>query len=347
MTPEREGRPRSGCIVNSVAMPWLADNDVGAAYGFARSIVGARTEAELQRRALQALAELVPADVLTWDRVELSTGAVDHEATPVGAEPPGTFDAVVAHAGDHPLLAAHAARRRPALRLSEVVEPGALTRGELYGDLLHAAGVEYEIAIGMRTGRGEAVVAGLGRTERGFSERDRDVLDIARPGLEGALRATQARGRLVRALADDPPPGTAVMLLDGDGEIEISSPDAGRWLAEHFGNADHPAWLPRPVAEWLALPPRPPLVSERDGRRLTVCLVPGDPHASAARGDRGELPPRRTRPARPDRARDRGAARGQPRRGGGRTRVGAVPEPSCGPRAARAPRDQARGDHGR
>ena len=165
------------------------------------------------------------------------------------------------------------------MRLWEVVESGALTRGELYGDLLHAAGVEYEIAIGMRTGRGEAVVAGLGRTERGFSERDRDVLDIARPELEGALRATQARGRLVRALADDPPPGTAVILLDRDGEIELSSPYAGRWLAEHFGAADHPGWLPRPVAGWLALPPRPPLVSERDGRRLTVCLVPGDPHA--------------------------------------------------------------------
>jgi DNA-binding CsgD family transcriptional regulator len=170
-------------------------------------------------------------------------------------------------------------RRRPALRLSEVVEPGVLNRGELYGDLLHVAGVEYEIAIGMRTGRGEAVVAGLGRTERGFSERDRDVLDIARPGLEGALLATQARGRLIRALADDPPPGTAVLLLDRDGEIELSSPEAGRWLAEHFGKADHPGWLPRPVAEWLALPPRPPLVSERDSQRLTVCLIPGDPHA--------------------------------------------------------------------
>src|SRR5947207_8829735 len=260
-------------------MPWLADTDVGAAYGLARSIVGARTEVELRSRALEALDELVPADVLTWDRVELATGAVDHEATPVGAEPAGAFEAVVGRAGHHPLLAAHAARRRPALRLSEVVEPGALTRGELYGDLLHAAGVEYEIAIGMRTGRGEAVVAGLGRTERGFSERDRDVLDIARAGLEGVLRATQARGRLIRALADDPPPGTAVMLLDRAGEIELSSPEAGRWLAEHFGKTDHPGWLPRPVAEWLALPPRPPLVSERDGRRLTVCVVPGDPHA--------------------------------------------------------------------
>jgi len=139
--------------------------------------------------------------------------------------------------------------------------------------------VEYEIAIGARTVRGEAVVAGLGRTEREFSERDRDVLDIARAGLEGALRATQARRRLVRALADDPPPKSAVVLLDRDGDVALPSPDAARWLAEHFGAGEHPGWLPRPVVEWLALPPRPPLVSEREGRRLTVWLLPGDPHA--------------------------------------------------------------------
>src|SRR4051794_28949394 len=141
-------------------MPWLADTDVGAAFGLARAIVGARTEAELRQRALQALAELVPADVLSWDRVELATGAVAHETAPVDAEPAGAFQALVAHAADHPLLAAHAAGRHRALRLSEVVPRGELTRSELYGDLLHAAGVEYEIAIGMRISRGEAVVAG-------------------------------------------------------------------------------------------------------------------------------------------------------------------------------------------
>src|SRR3954462_6480752 len=121
-----------------IAMPWLADSGVGAAYGFARSIVGSRTEAELRRHALEALAELVPADVLTWDRVELATGAIDHEASPLGTEPAGAFEAVVRHARDHPLLAAHADRRRPALRLSEVAEPRALARGELYGDVVHA-----------------------------------------------------------------------------------------------------------------------------------------------------------------------------------------------------------------
>ena len=182
-------------------------------------------------------------------------------------------------AGGHPLLLAHAARRRPALRLSEAVEPRRLSHSELYGDLLHRSGVEYGIAIGVHAGRGEVVITGLGRTEREFSERDRDVLDLVRPGLEDALRGAETRARLVRAFAANPPPGTAVVLLDRYGEIEHSNLDAERWLAEHFGAAEHPGWLPGPVAEWLALPPRPALVSVRDGRRLTVQLLPGDPHA--------------------------------------------------------------------
>jgi DNA-binding CsgD family transcriptional regulator len=260
-------------------MPWLADTDVGATRGFARALLEARTVADVRRRALAGLAELVPADVLTWDDVVPATGGVRHEAVPTEAEPAGAFAAIVGGAAGHPLLAAHAAHRRAALRLSEAVERRRLVHTEVYGELLHRSGVEYGIAIGLRAERREAIVAGLGRTEYEFSERDREVLDLVRPALEGALRAAEARRRLVRALAANPPPGTAVVLLDRYGEIEHSGLDAERWLGEHFGRAEHPGWLPGPVAEWLALPPRPALVSVRDGRRLTVHLLPGDPHA--------------------------------------------------------------------
>jgi DNA-binding CsgD family transcriptional regulator len=260
-------------------MPWLADTDLGAVHGFARALLGVHTVAELRRRALPGLAEFVPSDMLTWDCVELATGTVRHEAVPVEAEPPDAFASVVGDVAGHPLLFAHASRRRGALRLSEAVESRQLGHSQLYGDLLHPSGVEYCIAIGVRTERSEMVVAGLGRTEREFSERDRDMLDLARPVLEAALRDAQTRERLARPLATNPPPGTAVVLLDRYGEIEQSSPDAERWFGEHFGVGEHPGWLPGPVAEWLALPPRPPLVSVRDGRRLTVHLVAGDPHA--------------------------------------------------------------------
>jgi DNA-binding CsgD family transcriptional regulator len=260
-------------------MPWLAESEVSAARRFVRAMGDVSVVSELCRRAPAALAELVPADVLAWDRVELATGIVQHAVTPADAEPPGVFAAYVRDAADHPLLSPHAAGRRAALRLSEAVQSRSLSRSNLYGDLLHPSGFVYGIAIGIRPGRGEAVVAELGRSECEFSERDRDVLNLVRPGLEAALQTAEARERLALALAASPRLGTAVVLLDRCGEIEQASLDAERWLAEHFGAAEHPGWLPEPVAEWLALPPRPPLISMREGRRLTVHLLPGDPHA--------------------------------------------------------------------
>src|SRR3954452_1104890 len=289
-------------------------------------------------------------------------GRVGHDAVPAEAEPPGAFAAVVGDEAGHPLLAAHAARRRPAMRLSDAVEPRRLFHSELFGDLLHASGFEYGIAIGVRTERREAVVVGLGRSEREFSERDRDVLDLVCPGLEGALRATEARGRLVRGLAADPPRGTAVVLLDRYGEIELSSGDAERWFAEHFGAPEHPGWLPGPVAEWLALPPRPPLVAERDDRLLTISLVPGDPHAllleeevaSVRTGalDRFGLTPRETEVLRAAEAMDDEAdiawelssaftASGSGARAGRPSWVGARPPTPSPARCARARRHRA------
>ena len=116
---------------------------------------------ELRRRTLAGLVELVPADALMWDRVELATGVVRHEAIPADAEPPGAFAAVVADVAGHPLLSAHAIRRRAALRLSEALEPRRLSHSELYGDLLHPSGVEYAITIGVIPWSTSRVLGGL------------------------------------------------------------------------------------------------------------------------------------------------------------------------------------------
>jgi DNA-binding CsgD family transcriptional regulator len=260
-------------------MPWLAEAEVHAARRLARALADVSTEHELRARALEMLGALVPSELVAWDHIDRATGAVVHESVPAGGEAQEAFAGHVGHAADHPLLAAHALCRRGALRLSEALEPRVLAHTELYGDVLHPAGVEYEMAIGVHPLRGAAVVASLGRSEREFSEHDRDVLDVVRPELETALTGARARERLVRALASNPPPGVAVMLLDRHGEVEHSSIEAERWLCEHFGQPEHPGWPPPAVANWLALPPRPPLTSTRDGRRLIVSLLPGDPHA--------------------------------------------------------------------
>src|SRR5690348_18040832 len=100
-------------------MTWLEESDVREADRFARSLFGSCTVAELRRRALAGLAELVPADVVMWDRVELGTGVVRHEVIPADAEPPGAFAAIVGDTSGHPLLSAHAAQRdRKSTRLN-------------------------------------------------------------------------------------------------------------------------------------------------------------------------------------------------------------------------------------
>jgi DNA-binding CsgD family transcriptional regulator len=260
-------------------MAWLEEADLHAARALRWSLERAGSPTELRRLALDELSRLVPSDVSSWNRIALESGAVEHQAVPAEAEPLRAFDHVAPTASGHPLLHAHAVRPRPAVRLSDSVEPHALEHTELWGELLHRCGSEFGISIAVRPHAGEALVFALGRHERQFSERDRDVLNVSRPAVEEALAAAEARERLVRALAAAPPPGAAVVLLDAYGEIEQASPQAEAWLAEHFGPADHPGWLPDAVASWLALPPRPPLQSVRDGRRLSVRLLPGDPHA--------------------------------------------------------------------
>jgi hypothetical protein len=84
----------------------------------APALVNARTTTELAKLALPGLSELVPADVLTWDRVELATGAVHHEARPAEAEPLGAFAATVGTAAGHPLLA-----RMPNVAIGRCVSP--------------------------------------------------------------------------------------------------------------------------------------------------------------------------------------------------------------------------------
>ena len=182
-------------------MTWLEDIDVRAADRFARALFGAPTVAELRRRALSGLAELVPADVLMWDRVDLGTGVVRHEVIPADAEPPGAFAAIVGDASGHPLLSAHAARGRPALRLSEAAAPRRLLHSELHGDLLHPSGVEYAIAIGVRAEHGEI--------EHSSFDAERWLPSISnRPSTPAGCPRPSPRGSLCRRVRRSSASGT-------------------------------------------------------------------------------------------------------------------------------------------
>ena len=314
-------------------MPWLEDSDAGAAQRAVWGILEAQEGAESRRRALDALAACV-ADVVSWDRVELATGAVRHEAVPPGPSRPGRSRRSWA-----PRQVTRCWPRTPpaASRAAPLrgVEERGLLRSELYGDLLHRSGVEYGIAISITHRAREAVVAGLGRTEREFSERDRDSSIWCGPAsrprcASGGARAPRPRARrrsaaghrrgparrLRRDRALEPRRRALARRALRGGRAPGLATRAGRRVAGAAAAAGAGQRARRPASH------RP--------------LLPGDPHALLLEEEVASVPRRRARPARPDPARDRGAARGRRDGGRGGHRLGAVPQPSCRPRAARA-----------
>jgi hypothetical protein len=130
----------------------------------------------------------------TWDRVELATGAIRPDAVPADAEPPGAFAAIVGDAAGHPLLL----RMPPAgVRRCACSRPSSPTVC-LTANCTATCCISPASRTPSRSAFARGVVRwsspGLGRTEREFSERARDLLDLVRPALDDALRARGGLG---------------------------------------------------------------------------------------------------------------------------------------------------------
>jgi DNA-binding CsgD family transcriptional regulator len=118
-----------------------------------------------------------------------------------------------------------------------------------------------------------------------FDDRDRHVLGLLGPHLEAGYRYAEAvsdlKAQLATLLQGLETDGSAAILLGPDRGIRQMSPRARDLLAAYFRWTDRRA-LPAPVDDWLrrqgltadaSVAPLRPLVTERDGRRLTIQLL--------------------------------------------------------------------------
>jgi DNA-binding CsgD family transcriptional regulator len=115
------------------------------------------------------------------------------------------------------------------------------------------------------------------RGGRGFSARDRAVLDLLHPHLVQLHRASESRGRLREALALHESTQTPVVLLEADDRVAFASTAASVLLDRYFG--ENGVGLPDAVASWLGERRRgatdEPLRIDAGGRALVVELVDG------------------------------------------------------------------------
>ena len=134
------------------------------------------------------------------------------------------------------------------LKISDLVSQRELYRTPTYTLLLepfgHKDSLELRLRIAPQGGK-----FSFDRGGRGFSARDRAVLDALSPHLVQLLRARETRERLRAALALHESTDAAVVLLEADARVAFASTAARELIDRYFGsNGDS---LPEPAASWL------------------------------------------------------------------------------------------------
>lgn len=170
-----------------------------------------------------------------------------------------------------------------ARRISDFLTQEELHALELYRYVYSTIGVEYQLSTALPIPGPTVLGIALNRGDRNFTDEEVSLLDALRPHIVQAYRHAQLITEHRRALE-----GVAGALgSEGRAFSVVGQPlvePALSLLTRHFGDAN--GGLPEPVHAWLqdeldALHSggldqlRQPLVSIRDGSRLTVRFVPG------------------------------------------------------------------------
>ncbi|WP_375386770.1 LuxR C-terminal-related transcriptional regulator [uncultured Microbacterium sp.] len=254
-----------------------------------RAVADAESPEQFAEAALSEIAVLVPSDVISLNEVEPGADRFVFTVHPREfAVPPGSAAVLAEHSTRHPLIEAYERTGDgSATRISDLVTVDQWHANPLYAGFYQPLGVEYQISIGLVAPRPIAVAFALNRGARDFDERDRAVLDLARPHLAQSWRNARDRARMAALLA------TSAEALDraGSGVILLSDPPAevtpGTLLEIYrfFGRPGLDSILPAGVDRWLATQRAGmarrdeallrPLTATIGVRRLVLRLLPG------------------------------------------------------------------------
>ena len=182
-----------------------------------------------------------------------------------------------------------------ALRLSDFLTQTQLHRLGIYNEYYRRLGVEHVISIMIPAHPAVLIGIPLYRARPDFRERERLLLNLARPHLVQAYRNAEAvkqMGQDLSALGQMGEFGRAV-IVTGQGRVRVMTTRARQWLAEYFGVPSRGGdRLPERLQQWVRhqeahLPGNPdevgsppkPLIVDRGEKRLVVRLASDPPRS--------------------------------------------------------------------
>jgi DNA-binding CsgD family transcriptional regulator len=130
--------------------------------------------------------------------------------------PPELFEAFAELVHQNPLVRRFdETRDGRAYRISDVVTRDAFHELDIYERVYRPIGMEHQIAFTVESGRDRILAIHLSRRRRDFSDRERDLLNAARPFLIQAYRNAIRYTRALEARTDPTPPSLETLAALG------------------------------------------------------------------------------------------------------------------------------------
>jgi DNA-binding CsgD family transcriptional regulator len=257
-------------------------NDFDALLRAIESFAEFRDLPALRQHTVAVLPGLVPTNAIAWNEIDTERGRIEALMEPAELYTEERAATFMAHIADHPLIARYNATGdgRPQA-ISDHLTAAQFHATGIYQHFYRHIEAEDQIAFTLPEPRFVIGIA-LNRPRRGFTRRERQVLNALRPHLVQAYRNAEDFSRLQRSvtamqvLVEEA--GEGLILLDRRGMPEFASPRAAETFDRWFG-AGQAGPLPEPVRGWLESAARPaappgPLHVDRDDARLMVRRVP-------------------------------------------------------------------------
>jgi DNA-binding CsgD family transcriptional regulator len=229
-------------------------------------------------RAVLGVTRLVPGAV-AFNEIDLAKRTATALRDPTDLADPNSVEEFARLAHQNPLVV-HGRPGEPPRAISDMLSARSFRALEIYDVIFKPYGFGDQIAVHLRAPSLHVAGIAINRERRGFSQRDRALLEMLAPHLSRAYlhalereRSAALRKLLENGLAQA---GTVAVVVSPDGEVDRVDGRGEELLSRFFGPPAPGDRLPRDVRSWLASAEsarQPLVVSDGTGRSLAVRLL--------------------------------------------------------------------------
>lgn len=233
-------------------MERLSARDLRTVLEVARELGAVDDVDRFRASLLLQLKRLVPYDIASWNVVSPSSREARISAVdPADCRENDDEETLGAYLQQNPLVTA--ADPTKVMKFSDFITLRQLHRLELYDAVYRRLAVEHQIAFLLPAPRASVIGVALNRNRPDFTERDRSILEAAKPmvvqAYERAVTLALMHGMLSALEHAADAAEQAIIVLHPSGRIQFATHAAKASLSE-LPSPDQPSGLPEPLASW-------------------------------------------------------------------------------------------------